>query len=256
LLEEEVQTLRGLGLTFLQAKVYLALVSLGNPTARETAKLSKIARQEVYRIVNELSEVGLVSRIVTTPTKFKPLPLSEGASLLIGRRCKKTYELQTKVRKLLEKRTNKKLGHTNHEFKMVPEKAPWFRNYRRLETIKTFDLLTSVKRFSSRLLYDKEEWVKGLENGGKFRIVTEKPPPDSSLLPIVNALRKHLNFKFRCTSTKCQVVLAIVDQKEAHLALAPSKRVGPPYLISNHPSFVHMAQNFFERCWREANKLG
>jgi sugar-specific transcriptional regulator TrmB len=256
--EDEAQTLRELGLTLLQAKVYLALVSLGNTTAGKTAKLSKVARQEVYRIINELSEAGLVSRIVATPTMFKPLPLSEGLSLLLERRIKKTSELQAKVREVFHKNINKREtnNQSNYEFRMVPEKAPWFKYRTEMveKKYQTFDLLTTVKRFSSRMVYDEEPYKKGAKRGAKIRILTEKPHRNSPILASINALREYPNFKFRYTYIEPQVILVIPDQKEAALAISPSNRVGPPYLVSNHPSFVQMAQQYFETLWNKAKE--
>ena len=40
-----------------------------------------------------------------------------------------------------------------------------------------------------------------------------------------------------------------MDQKSAALAPLPSNGAGPPYLVSNQPSFVHMAQQYFEKMW-------
>ncbi len=253
--EDAIQTLQKLGLTLLQAKVYLALVSLGNATAGDVAKLSQVARQEVYRLTNELEEAGLVSKILTTPTKIKPLPLNEGLSLLLKRRIKKTSTLKVEVKELLLKNTNQRerSGHSHYEFRMIPKKAPWFRNIHiDFEKYQTFDLLTSSKRFLSRMVYDEKLYRKGASRGTKIRIITEKPPRNSPILSIVNALREHSNFEVRYTRAPPQVIIVIMDQREVALALAPSKRVGPPYLLSNHPGFVHMAQHYFDVTWEKA----
>jgi sugar-specific transcriptional regulator TrmB len=48
---EYIQTLMSLGLTFLQAKVYLSLVALGKSDAKTISKASDIVREEIYRIM-------------------------------------------------------------------------------------------------------------------------------------------------------------------------------------------------------------
>lgn len=60
-----------LGLTSLQAKIYLALAQTGNATIRNIAKNSKIARQDVYRIMPSLQKLGLAEQIVVSPTMYK-----------------------------------------------------------------------------------------------------------------------------------------------------------------------------------------
>ena len=92
--EETVQTLVNLELTVLQAKVYLALVKLGTSTGRTTAKAAKVASQDVYRVLTELQEKGLVEKIIAKPNKYRPIPLKDGLSMLLQRRNKQTAELK------------------------------------------------------------------------------------------------------------------------------------------------------------------
>jgi len=254
--DEEIQVLTELGLTLLQARVYLALSSLGETTARNIAALSKIARQEVYRIVDQLVEIGLVSKIVAAPTKFQPLPLSDGTAILLEHQIKKTNELKTKVEKIAKKHitTRKKDVHANFRFEMLPQQAPWFKGkVLSLESSERFDLMTSIKRLSSRINLDQSVFRKAAAKGTKIRILTEKPPPNSLVTQIINDLRKHPNIKIRFLRSFQDVILTIIDGKEVALALTPKNRVGPPYLVSDHPSYIVMAQQFFEVEWEKAS---
>jgi sugar-specific transcriptional regulator TrmB len=54
--DEPIQTFMSLGLTLLQAKLYLTLVKLGSQggEVRKISRESSIARQDVYRILPEL----------------------------------------------------------------------------------------------------------------------------------------------------------------------------------------------------------
>ncbi len=253
--DEKIQVLTELGLTLLQARIYLALVSLEEPTAAKVAGLSKVARQEVYRIIDELKEAGLVSTIVAAPTIFKPLPFAEGISVLLKRQMEQTAKLRKTVGKILGQKTieSKEELVVKYRFEMVPKKAPWFKkNYLRFESYKEFDLLTSFKRFSSRVIYDQHVFGRAAKKGTAIRILTEKPPAESRAIPIINNLRRYPNFEIRFLRSFFKVVLVIMDGNEVALALTPADRVGPPYLVSNHPSFVHMAQHYFELRWKEA----
>ncbi len=75
---EDVQTLTGFGLTFLQAKVYLTLVRSGSGTVKKIAERTNIARQEAQRVVGELQIIGLVEKLLVNPTEFKPVPINDG----------------------------------------------------------------------------------------------------------------------------------------------------------------------------------
>lgn len=76
---ENYQTFVNLGLTYLQAKVYVTLLRLGDVGAevRKIASASVIARQDVYRILPALQKMGLVEKVVAIPTIYRPIPLEE-----------------------------------------------------------------------------------------------------------------------------------------------------------------------------------
>ena len=53
-LEKETHILIDLGLTKAQASVYLTLVRSGQARVKSVRELSKIARQDIYRILDQL----------------------------------------------------------------------------------------------------------------------------------------------------------------------------------------------------------
>lgn len=87
-----------LGFNRLQAEVYVALLSLGQATGKALSQHSKVARQEVYRILKELQEKGLVEKIIVMPTKFKALPIEDCLRTLIERKKKKFLKQRKKQR--------------------------------------------------------------------------------------------------------------------------------------------------------------
>ncbi|MCW4019121.1 MAG: hypothetical protein NWF00_10680 [Candidatus Bathyarchaeota archaeon] len=95
--EEAIQTLVNLGLTVLQAKVYLALVTVGTTTGRITAKAANVASQDVYRVLTELQEKGLAEKIIAKPNKYKPTPVQNGISALLKQKIKEYNENEKKA---------------------------------------------------------------------------------------------------------------------------------------------------------------
>ncbi len=59
--EELFETLKSIGLTNGEARVYIALLSLGTSTVSPIVKLSGISSSKVYFILNRLAVKGLVS---------------------------------------------------------------------------------------------------------------------------------------------------------------------------------------------------
>ncbi len=68
--EGKVQTLTELGLTGRQARVFLNLLKCESSTARALSMSSDLARQDTYKVLDELQELGLVEREISVPTKF------------------------------------------------------------------------------------------------------------------------------------------------------------------------------------------
>ena len=66
-----IQALNKLGLTTNQGKLYLTLLRTGKTSGSILSKETKLARQEVYRLLNELQEKGLVEKIISAPLEFQ-----------------------------------------------------------------------------------------------------------------------------------------------------------------------------------------
>jgi sugar-specific transcriptional regulator TrmB len=96
--DEAIQTLVKLRLTVLQAKVYIALAKLGTSTGRTTAKVAQVASQDVYRVLDDLQEKGLVEKIIAKPTMYKATPIKEGLSILLQNKKEEFIETEKQVK--------------------------------------------------------------------------------------------------------------------------------------------------------------
>jgi sugar-specific transcriptional regulator TrmB len=101
--DEDLCILTQLGLTPRQAEVYLTLCKLEYATARTCAKRLQIARAEIYRAIPILEKLGLIKRIITTPTTFKATQLTEGLSILLQRNIEKHNKIQAKADEFIKK---------------------------------------------------------------------------------------------------------------------------------------------------------
>ena len=95
--DETIHTLMELGLTGLQSKVYLTLAAMEKANGKTLWKSSGVARQDVYRILDELQNKGLIEKILATPMQYKAIPLQEGLSILLKRKAKQYKETEIKV---------------------------------------------------------------------------------------------------------------------------------------------------------------
>jgi predicted transcriptional regulator len=256
--EQVNDVLTELGLSPLQAKVYSALIQLQDPTATSASKLSKVARQEVYRITEELETTGLVHRTVSTPVRFQAVPLNEALSILMERRIKTTSGLMKKIKEL-SREAEKKQEKTVSSY-VIKELSPdenWFGNSPlKLETTSSFDLMTSFDRLATRLNSDAKAFKKAaMTKRTLIRIITDKPPADSPFWELINALSIYPYFQIRFLYHKPDAVIIAFNKKEAALSLSLDKPPGPPYLFANHPTFLFLALEHFDSVWRTAEPL-
>lgn len=77
-----VDALERLGLSNYEAKVFIALQTLGTGTARDVYRVSEIPRSQVYGAAESLAERGLIEVQHSSPMQYRPVSLAEAEELL------------------------------------------------------------------------------------------------------------------------------------------------------------------------------
>lgn len=254
--DEAVQTLADLGLTVLQAKVYIALARLSTAPGRAIAKVAKVAPQDVYRILTELHEKGLVEKIISNPNKYRGIPLEEGVTILLQRRDRQTQELQESVFRILERIDVQNNGEELiGSFVLVPGKEA-FRN----RIIKTWN---SAKT-SIDLMNDFQEAIAihenildfkagAVHNDVKIRAILSQPQNYSAHKEGFFGFRGKSPFDVR--HTDCPITpakLMIIDNKEVIISINTKLRtLDQPHLWSNNPALVQIIQQWYDTMWEK-----
>lgn len=265
--EETTQILTKLGLTSAQAKVYLTLLKLQKATAKTISNSSKVARQEVYRILVELEKKSLVERIIAVPTEFKPVSIENGLSFLIGEKRKEISEIQkevnklsAKLRTLLKPRENKRgTSQTGEsEFVLIPEsKALLLRMEKALDSTQTnIDVIYPKEPFL-QVLFNLSDKVKdALERGVKIRCLLNEPLDESSWSATVQAIAENPLFEIRIIHETPKENFWIYDQKEVLVSTCPVhdyKQV--PVLWTTATPLIGISENYFNTLWKKASKV-
>ncbi len=81
--ETNAEILSDFGLTLNQAKVYVTIAKLGIASISQVSKASKVRREDVYRMLPRLQELGLIEKILDRPAKIRATPAEDGLSILI-----------------------------------------------------------------------------------------------------------------------------------------------------------------------------
>jgi sugar-specific transcriptional regulator TrmB len=100
-LDDAFKNLRDLGLTYTQARVYLAVLSESPCTFYRISKISKVPRSEVYRETMYLEDAGLVEKSLSRPIIVKAVPVEIALKNLVEWKKKEHEEHVSKLEKAL-----------------------------------------------------------------------------------------------------------------------------------------------------------
>ncbi len=113
--EGRLETLLELGLTAIQAKIYLSLLQTGPSTAKNLAATMGTSRPDVYRIIEGLHKDGVIEKLLTKPAVFKATPADQLINSLLKRKIEAQKELNKKSNELLTDLLNNNIEKEIHE---------------------------------------------------------------------------------------------------------------------------------------------
>ena len=256
--DDDAKTLLHLGLSGSQAKVYLALVTLGKANGRTIWKCSGVARQDIYRVLSELQEKGLIEKTISKPTEFKGAPIQEGLEILLMRKNKEYEEIEKKTRNLILKlKTNQEDTATSEEdsqFYLVPSKEASLQRIKKCIATaeESIDIGTSWRKFLQLTSTQMDDLVKALSRGVKYRWVITKPDEGVIVPKMVQNCMEKLSCEFRYAFLSSpEATVAVFDKKEVLVATEAKKPfyLDSAMLWSNNASFVTAMQHYFDLIW-------
>jgi sugar-specific transcriptional regulator TrmB len=253
--EQQIQTLKRLGLTSSQARIYLSLIQTGRATAQTIARKSDIPRPEVYRIMPTIQKLGLCEKALTAPLTFQVTPIEAALSILIDGKTREHMELQAKTQELLQKlkeQTKKPpLMEETPQFILIPSQQRAITKRRTLiqNAQTSINIITLARRLQRYVTIFAEDINKAVKRGVKFQVIVEKPRKGKFTFGKEGFEKRKLS-NVRYVRAFPQVILVIYDNKEALIvANVQTLPGGSPLLWSNNPSLLAMAINYFEVLW-------
>ncbi len=251
--ESEVQTIVNLGLTNIQARIYLSLAKFGPASVAAIARQSKVNRPDVYRTVFKLFDLGLVEKIVDTPVLFKAVSSDQVLKFLLQRKTEQYDKLKVDTESLLHnlKIDEKKPKVADSRFILIPQKDAVIKRVIQAvnEAQVSMDFVVSWKRFSAGIYGAYPE--KANKDSVSCRCIMEQPPKQKDLELIHKDWQKFCTIKF--IPKLPSAVMGIYDKKEMIVVEDPQSNLSDsPALWTNNQSMVILAQNYFDNLWRKA----
>ena len=245
-MESTTETLTELGLTLNQARIYVAL--LGSErllTAKEISKITSITRQDVYRIMPTLQNIGLVEKSITAPTMFKPTPLKLGVSILMENKMQQYNELINKANKLSSKSETKNQQPAEEA---VIQKI----NNVTGNVQMSLDIVTSRKRFPRAVVEFFDSRMQSLQRGVKIRVVSEKLTSINMALEEIMSIEKQAGAVTRFLSAPPPALILLIDEKEVMIITSATGTLETSALWSTNPSLIALGKSYFENMWNSA----
>lgn len=252
------------GLTENQAKVFLAITSLEDPTVAEIAEHSKVRREEVYRLLPDLEKMGLVERLLGKPLRLRtPDPKSSISTLVALERDKanaRISELSIKSRDLL-----RELGQHQIELDHIETITSEFSLIQEKESIRT-ELNEMINKSTQRLdlLFSRTDliWLlstqgealrSALERGVKIRIMSE-PPTGRDRLPRILQRRfpENLDVSLKYLLFPTAFFLIVDEAQLLTITSGVHHLPASNCLWTNNESLIALTHKEFEERWSES----
>lgn len=250
--EESLQTFVKLGLTYLQAKIYLALVKLGKngSEVRRIAHTVAIARQDIYRIMPALERMGLIERVISLPTLYKPIEIEEAISILMKKKAEEFIDTQKSAKFVLDNFvTQQPEDYENQsQFRITSDRALFLKRVKEgiVQAQSSIDIIYGEDRLRSIVYYTMEDFEKAIARGVKVRAIT-RLDQDTILDKNIETLVKNPNFQIRIIKKEIPVGLVIFDEKEVKFRTTQNL---VPTMWTNNQNVVKMIQIYFDSMWQ------
>jgi sugar-specific transcriptional regulator TrmB len=240
--------------------VYLALVQLGRAKAGEIYKNAGVARQDVYRILEKLQEIGLVEKSISRPFRFSPTPFCSGLTILIERKHAQLEELKKKVEKIKDKvfvPTISEHDVLSHGMAVtLDEHILALKTKSKFETAKqSIEYVCKWDAFVGGSIKTLKESRMALRRGVKAKTIIERPR--NSLIvpkPLQKLMQEHV-WEVRMVDSIPFISLGIIDKKELIFAPLPQTTKETNTYWTKNSGFVELANKYFETSWNKADSF-
>ncbi len=256
--DENTDLLIGLGLTLNQAKVYIAILKLQKTTVGQVAKVSRVRREDVYRILPLLEKMGLIERLLGKPTEVRATLISDSLTSLVAEEKNRSEERLTGMRSMVQKLSLKDWKQPSSEeesiYILIAEKKAIL--------AKTSELINN-SRVEVALIADKtiipqvlarfsDEYSYAIKKAAQVRLIFEGESPDVLLKEKVQKLigSASVSVRFHCEALNHFIMS---DDKEALITTSKESGLGDsPSLWTNNRNLIGVLRSSFESDWKKA----
>jgi sugar-specific transcriptional regulator TrmB len=256
--QDDAEVLTGLGLTLVQAEVYLTLARMGKATIKSLSKAVEMDRANIYRIIQKLFDLNLIQEIVTTPTMYRSVPLQEVVPFLLKQKEEEYIKIRSKSKRLLKKRKHvtDKSSFEESQFILFPKGSGIIRKVSEMtaRVEKSHCILFYWSDFKDTEIDLYEMWKSILDKGVMITALVHLEEGEEFPTKLLN-LKKNNLFRIRRVHSPVMSSMIIFDGKEAFVSTMPKIVSGPPCLWINNSHLVTIFQLYFDSLWDNSEEM-
>jgi sugar-specific transcriptional regulator TrmB len=255
--DENTDLLIGLGLTLNQARVYIAVLKLQKTTVGRVAKYSKVRREDVYRVLPSLEEMGLVERLLGKPAELRATLVTDALASLVEEEKKRSAERLNTMRSKVKKLTLKEWKQAPLEesvYILIAEKKAILAKTSELikNSEKEVAFITDKEHFKPLLAVFKDEYKNAIMKETQVRLILEGDCSEVSLKKNIQKLigSVSVSIKFHRDALNHFIMS---DDKEALITTSKESGLGEsPSLWTNNKNLIGVLRTGFESDWKQA----
>ncbi len=257
-LEGKIHILTKLGLTSMQARVYIYLQALDKGHAKTLSRLCKLPRQDVYKTLGELYEVGLVEKALTRPIEFRAIPTARCLSLLTQRENERYDEIKKTAKKVFDTPLKMPLAEENSDpaqILLIPKKEPTHFKARDLinEAQQSICVISPHQNLFPWIDEDAKEIRKAIERHVTVHFITDSQNGNNRSRWSSQTFQGSNSPVIRYLDHSPSVSLGIYDGKKLIFELSAAEGfLGSDVIVTENPSLVDMAATYFRVKWDQA----
>jgi len=253
-----IQALTNFGLTETQSKAYLCLYLLGPSTVNSLVSCSKIPRQDLYRVLNELSDIGLIEVLLSKPKQFEAIPPKDCLHLLTKIRNSETEEFQKSFSELLInlEQLTPQFNKNNNSIRLIQNKEPILREARELliNAKNSLDVISPEQKLFPWIFEHSTLFEQALERKVKLRLITNKILNSSNKEKLFKKFNKK-HFQIRYLTDKITTSFGIYDKEHVFLELnANNGYLESQILLSSNAVLIELTSAYFANKWQKAKQ--
>ena len=261
--DDQAGILASLGLTRIQARVYLHLFHAGEQSARAIVDSLRIDRVDVYRALQSLQSLGLIEVSLGNPNRYFASQSSTALKLLIRRKEEEFESLKDAAARLEKKLLSASTPRNKHRGGEGGASAAaggeqfykLKRGYAVVDTIVEIEgrARSEVRKVVNRrgmgyhILFGVEEVERKLANKGvKIRLITDQKSPQ-----VFSSYSKIARVKYAGDLTN-SLRYIIIDDSLVILSMAPNitDERDSVALLTNNVTLIQALSSFYDKTWK------